>query len=32
LQHHEIGHDTCSAGTLKYRVGMGAPNCHTIFR
>jgi hypothetical protein len=25
LQHHEIGHDTCSAGPFKNRVSMGAP-------
>jgi hypothetical protein len=25
LQHHEIGHDLCSAGPFKNRVGMGAP-------
>ena len=25
LQHHEIGHDRCSAGPSQNRVGMGAP-------
>jgi hypothetical protein len=25
LRHHEIGHDPCSAGRFKNRVGMGAP-------